>query len=80
MFETVSAYPNPTTGIFEIDLPFIIKEVRIELFTINSQLINSNNYYVTNGKVELNIESMPSAVYLVKVYLDKPVSFKIIKI
>ncbi len=79
LFETLTVYPNPTDGIFEIALPLSLKDVKIELFTTNSQLISSKQYVVVNGKVKLNIENMPAAMYFLKVHLENPVSVKIIK-
>lgn len=79
LFDTVIVYPNPTNGIFEIALPVLLKQIRIEMFTVNSQLISSERYPVIYGKVQLNIEKLPAAVYIVKVYLENPVSVKIIK-
>ncbi|WP_162880000.1 choice-of-anchor tandem repeat GloVer-containing protein [Lutibacter oceani] len=79
LFETVTVYPNPTNGIFEITLPILLNEIKIELFTSNSQLISTKTYSVINGKVQLNIENMPAAVYFAKVYLENPISVKIIK-
>ena len=79
LFEEIVVFPNPTTGIFEIALPLSLKEVKIELFTISSQLISSHIYQVINGKVQLDIRNNPNAVYLIKVYLENPVSVKIIK-
>jgi len=79
LFETVTVFPNPTHGIFEIALPMVLKEIKIELFTTAGQLVLANTYPVVNGKVQLNIESLPSAVYVAKVYLENPVSVQIIK-
>ena len=79
LFEGVKAYPNPTKGVFEITLPFSVKEVYIELFTVGSQLISKGTYQVVNGKVQLNLENKPTGVYVVKLYLDTPVSLTIIK-
>jgi len=79
LFEGIIVYPNPTKGIFEITLPFSLKEVYIELFTVGSQLISKGTYQVVNGKVQLNLENKPTGVYMVKIYLDTPVSLTIIK-
>ncbi|UMB53728.1 thrombospondin type 3 repeat-containing protein [Lutibacter sp. A64] len=80
LFETISAYPNPTNGIFEITLPVLLNEIKIELLTSNSQLISSQIYSVINGKVQLNIENISSGVYFAKIYLENPISVKIVKI
>jgi len=79
LFESITAYPNPTKGIFEIGLPFAKKEVIIELYNMQSQLISSKTYAVNYGKAQLNIEELPTGLYLVKVLLNKPVTFKIVK-
>ncbi|HEY9170329.1 MAG TPA: thrombospondin type 3 repeat-containing protein [Lutibacter sp.] len=79
LFEGLVAYPNPTTGKFEIGVPILRKEVVVELYTINSQLISKGTYPVIYGKVELSLENQAPAVYLVKVYLETPMTIKIIK-
>ena len=71
LFESITAYPNPTKGIFEIGLPFAKKEVIIELYNMQSQLISSKTYAVNYGKAQLNIEELPRGLYLVKVKLNK---------
>lgn len=79
LFEGIIVYPNPTKGVFEITLPFSLKEVYIELFSVGSQLISKGTYQVVNGKVQLNLENRPTGVYVVKIYLNTPVSLTIIK-
>ncbi|MBL4939582.1 MAG: thrombospondin type 3 repeat-containing protein, partial [Lutibacter sp.] len=79
LFEEIIAYPNPTSGLFEITLPIALNEIKIDLFTANFSLVSTKTYPVINGKVQLNIESLPSAVYVAKVYLENPVSVQIIK-
>jgi len=75
----IIAYPNPTNGFFEISLPTSKKEVKIALYTMQSQLISSKTYPVINGKAQLTIENKPTGVYIAKVYLNKPIALKIIK-
>ena len=79
LFEVITVYPNPTSGIFEIALPMSLKEVKIELFSTNTQLISSKTYSVVNGKVQLNIENLPAAMYIAKVHGKTTTSVKIIK-
>ena len=75
----IKAYPNPTNGIFEIALPAAQKQVKIELFNMQAQLISSKIYAISNGKVQVSIEDKPTGIYIAKVYLDKPVALKIVK-
>ena len=79
LFENIKAYPNPTKGVFEITLPLSLKEVVIELYSVGSQLLSKGTYQVVNGKVQLNLENKPTGIYVVKIYLDTPVSLTIIK-
>jgi len=79
LFDAVTAYPNPTQGLVEIALPMLQKEVTVELYNYNSQLISIRTYPVISGKVQVNLENKPIGLYIAKVLLDKPVSFKIIK-
>ena len=46
---------------------------------MHSVLVSRKNYPVQYGKVTLSLEDKPAAMYLVKVYLDKPLTLKIIK-
>jgi len=79
LVDAVLAYPNPTKGHFEITIPIAQNEVIVELYNYNSKLISMRSYAVEYGKVQLNLENMPTGLYIAKVLLDKPVSFKIIK-
>ena len=79
LYDEVIAYPNPTSGSFEIALPTTQNKVVIELYTINSQLISSNYYTVNSGKVKLSLENKPTGLYIAKIYLENPITIKIIK-
>lgn len=79
LFDTIVAYPNPTQGNFEIALPILQKEVIIELYSMQSQLISVNAYPVVYGKIQLNLESKPTGLYFIKILLNKPIVLKIVK-
>jgi ELWxxDGT repeat protein len=79
LMDQVIGLPNPTTGNFEIALPISLIEVKIDLYTIQSQLISTSRYKVINGRVSLSLEDQPNGIYFIKVYLDEPVSLKIVK-
>ncbi len=78
-FDKVIATPNPTINDFEILLPILNREVTIELYSIQSQLISTSKYKETNGKVSISLKDHPNGIYFVKVYLDEPITLKIIK-
>jgi Leucine-rich repeat (LRR) protein len=75
----VTAYPNPTSGSFEVQLPTSKKEVVIALYTLNGQLISNKTYTVENGKAQLTLENQPAGVYIAKIEFDTPDYLKIIK-
>jgi Leucine-rich repeat (LRR) protein len=75
----ISAYPNPTSGSFEIELPSTNKEVVITLYTLDGQMVSTKTYTVENGKAQLTLENHPAGVYVAKIELDTPDYLKIIK-
>ena len=77
--EDVKAYPNPTSGTFQLYIPNGIATIGLEVYNIQSQLIISKTYAVNNGKVQLNLADKPKGVYFVKVNSTKPVFVKVIK-
>lgn len=78
--EPLIAYPNPTTGVFDIDIPVDLDKVKVELLDVKSQLISSDMYEVNNGKVQMNLEYKAVGIYFVKVYLlDQVKVLRIIK-
>lgn len=76
---TISAFPNPTSGAFEIEIPATNKEVNISIYALDGQLISTKIYTVENGKVQLSLENQPAGIYMTKVEFDQPIYVKIIK-
>ena len=79
LLEDIKAYPNPTSGLFELYIPNTIEAIELEVYNIHSQLITSKVYPVQGGKVQLNLENKPKGIYFVKVISEKPVFIKLIK-
>jgi Leucine-rich repeat (LRR) protein len=75
----IGAYPNPTSGSFEIELPIANKEVTIEINTLDGRLISNKKYSIENGTAQLTLENEPNGVYIAKIYLDTIKNVKIIK-
>ncbi len=75
----LAAYPNPTTGTIEIEIPSIKTEVLIELYNIGGQLVSHGTYNIEGGKALLNLEKLPSGIYAAKINLETPEYIKIIK-
>jgi ELWxxDGT repeat protein len=75
----VGVYPNPTAGYFEIALPVLEEEVKLEVYNMQSQLIYSAKQNLRNGKVELDFSTLSKGLYFIRVYLDAPITLKILK-
>lgn len=75
----IVAFPNPTNGVFEIAIPTEMKEIYIELYSINSVLVSKGRYPVVNQKIEMNLENQTSGTYIAKVYSDVLTNLIILK-
>ncbi|WP_294961020.1 T9SS type A sorting domain-containing protein [uncultured Flavobacterium sp.] len=75
----LAAYPNPTSGSIEIEIPNAKTEVLIELFNFGGQLVSKGNYNAESGRVLLNLEKLPAGIYAAKINLEIPEYIKIIK-
>jgi len=74
-----SAYPNPTSGSFDIQLPIAYKEVNIEINSLDGRLISNKKYNLENGTARLTLENQPSGIYIAKIHLGRIKTIKIIK-
>jgi len=77
--EGINIYPNPSNGIFYIDLPVSINDVNSELYSINGALISRQKHKLNGKNFKLDITDKPAGVYFLKINLTKPVTLKIIK-
>jgi hypothetical protein len=80
LLEDIFVYPNPTKNKVEITIPSNEKEISLQLFTVQGQLIEMGFYKVNNCKVILSLEGKPVGVYFVKVGNSNAKTLKIIKI
>ena len=79
LIKTVTTYPNPTKGEFTIAIPSNIQMVKAEVYNVFGQLIKKNDYDVNSGKILMNLSNNPNGIYMIKLYLDEPVTIKLIK-
>ena len=76
----ITAYPNPSNGAFKITVPIVNREVTVEIYSIQSQLIQRKSYTVNNGNVNISIDDKPDGLYIVQIFLDNnSAAFKIVK-
>lgn len=79
LFENITAYPNPSQGLFLIPIHTADKTVKISVFNNVSQLIFTNTYNVVNSKVQLDLSNHKAGIYVVKIHLDKEYLLKLAK-
>jgi hypothetical protein len=77
--DAVRAFPNPTSGQFDVILPANEDSATIAIYTVGAKLISKSNYPVENGKIHLNIEKEPTGVYLIKIQSHPEITLRIIK-
>ncbi len=79
LFKTITSYPNPSEGEFMIAIPSDIRTVEAEVYNVFGQLVKKGDYDVNSGKILMNLSNNPNGIYLMKLYLDEPVTLKLIK-
>lgn len=77
--ETISVFPNPTTGQFDIILPTNEVAGIITIYTSDSKVISTANYGNASGKIHLNIENQPPGIYLIKMQSHPALTLRVIK-
>ncbi len=63
----LSLNPNPTTGRLFLSIPNLYAEVQVEVFDIVGQKIQLDIQEMSQNNFELNLEAVPSGVYLVQI-------------
>lgn len=68
----INVYPNPTTGIFTVQLPNIpLQNARIEVFTITGGKVYSTN--VANSPKQIALQPVADGVYYLRVWNNNQV-------
>lgn len=60
--ESISVFPNPSTGIFNVTSS--LDEVQYEIYSLNGKLVSSGN--LSNGNSQINLNSVADGLYLMK--------------
>ena len=79
LIDAFRAYPNPTKDIFKIAVFSEQPKAFVEVYNSLSQLVTARNYVIIEGKITINLEGFASGLYFVKLALNTPIYFKIIK-
>ena len=63
----VALYPNPTNGIFNIKMDGLLPKT-LELYDLKGQKIFFKNEFTnTEEKIKIDISSVPSGIYFIKI-------------
>jgi endoglucanase len=79
LFEEFFAYPNPTSGQFEIAIPNSNKPTIIEVYNMFGQLILENSVRINSTKTQINLSGKPNGVYFIKINAEETKTLKILK-
>lgn len=80
LLDEIVAYPNPTKGMLQINLPILNGEVDVQLLNTQMKLVKSIKSKTENGKLTINTEHLPTGVYFGKILIFNQVkSIKIVK-
>ena len=69
--ELISVYPQPSTGIFNIEFPDNSEQVSIEVFNING--IKIFNTISTSDNYKIDITGKPSGIYIAKIIIGSKI-------
>ncbi|TWO34579.1 T9SS type A sorting domain-containing protein [Seonamhaeicola sediminis] len=79
LLENLKAYPNPSSGEFELFIPANLTSIHLEVYNTQSQLILSKIHKVNNGVVRLDISDKPNGIYFLRVNSEEPSFIKLVK-
>lgn len=75
--EELNLYPNPSDGIFNIELPSVTDELQVTIYNLSGQQIESLSI---KGKGSIDISKQPNGVYFIKAVQKNDVTtLKLIK-
>ena len=78
-FDEIKAFPNPTSGFFELNFPETDKKISIHLYSQNSGLLSTKQYSIIDNKIKMDIKNYPPGVYFLRFDINEPKTIKIIK-
>ena len=74
----VGIYPNPTTNVLHIDIPNLVEETKISVFSINGQLLKQIK--TTTQQTDIDLSNFRKGIYFLSLQTSGfTKSFKIIK-
>ena len=79
-YKDVSIYPNPTKGIIFIKVPNVLKNTfKITVYNSLQQEVFKKTFKESNTIYKISLNDKPAGFYFIKLHLEKPIVFKVIK-
>ncbi|MBP1645083.1 MAG: aggregation factor core protein MAFp3, isoform [Bacteroidetes bacterium] len=68
---SMTLYPNPTSGLFNINIEGINSDVMIFVCDAQGRIVNSKSFNTNNNIINFDLSSYPKGVYFIKVITNK---------
>ncbi|MEW7291134.1 LamG-like jellyroll fold domain-containing protein [Aquimarina sp. 2304DJ70-9] len=80
LFDQITVSPNPTRSDIVITIPeTVLKTITVDIHSALGIKVSSNTYSITEGKVVLPMETLPSGVYFISLMNGASKTFRIVK-
>ena len=63
---TISMYPNPTNGKFQLSIDSSTKKYDLEIYDAQGRTIYSTSYVATQPSFEIDLSNSPKGFYFIK--------------
>jgi N-acetylneuraminic acid mutarotase len=73
---SISVYPNPSNGLFILQLGINNYELRIEVYNILGEIVYEGTVSSNEGKYEINLSNTITGVYTLKAYCNNRIHYK----
>jgi hypothetical protein len=62
-------YPNPTSGIFTLEMPFDKAECSMEVLSMSGQVVLQQQIYPSSGMISevIDLSKVPKGLYLLRI-------------
>ena len=76
ILESLKLYPNPTTGIINIQSNHLTETVAVKLYNLQGQIVLFDQKIPVNGRISVDLSAMNTGVYFIKISSEE---FAIVK-
>lgn len=81
LFKEVSIYPNPATDNINLFIPDYLHQnsIKIQLYNYTGTMMMDQDFPIVNQSIKIPIDNLASGLYILKLQIDTPLTFKVIK-